>query len=115
MKEICIVFFLLFLVLPLARAKRVAPLKVEPVTHGGIRYVAPNDNGKREYIQAFDLETGELLKEFTVKRNFTLFWIEEDVQWIYIRKMDIEGDQLIVTDEKNRVFKIKLIEKNKIK
>jgi hypothetical protein len=31
-------------------AKRVAPPRVDPVIHDGIRYVAPNDDGRRAYI-----------------------------------------------------------------
>ncbi|HEX3280554.1 MAG TPA: hypothetical protein VHR36_04935 [Pyrinomonadaceae bacterium] len=33
-------------------ATRVAPPRVEPVIHDGIRYVAPNDDGRRAYIEA---------------------------------------------------------------
>jgi hypothetical protein len=113
MKKIIIIMGLLFLLLPAAWAKRIAPPKVEPVTHEGIRYIVPNDNGRREYIQAFDIETGKLLKEITVKSNFIWFWIEEDVQWFYVKTMEIQGDHLIVTDEKDRVFKVKLIKKIK--
>ena len=94
MKRIIIILSLLFLLLPLAWAKRLLPPKVEPVIHEGIQYIAPNDNGRREYIQALDVETGKVLKEITVKRNFIRFWIEEDVQWFYITKIEVEEDHL---------------------
>jgi hypothetical protein len=96
---------------PLALAKRIPAPTVEPVIHDGIQYIAPNDNGRREYIQALDAKTGKLLKEITVKRNFIWFWIEEDLQWFYVTKMEVQGNYLFVTDEKNRVFKVKLLKK----
>ena len=99
---------------PVALAKRIPAPKVEPVIHNGIQYIAPNDNGRREYIQALDTKTGKLLKEITVKRNLIwLFWIEEDLQWFYITKMEVQEGYLAVTDEKNRVFKVKLLKKKK--
>jgi len=113
MKKIIIILCLLFLLLPVAWAKRIPAPKVELVTHDGIQYIVPNDNGRREYIQAFDVETGKLLEEITVKRNFIWFWIEEDVQWFYIKTMKVQGDHLIITDEKNRVFKVGLLKKMK--
>jgi hypothetical protein len=113
MKKIIVILPLLSLLLPVAWAKRIAPPKVEPITHEGIQYIAPNDNGRREYIKALDAETGKLLKEITVKRNFIRFWVEEDVQWFYITKMEVQEGHFIVTDEKNRVFKVKLLRKIK--
>jgi hypothetical protein len=62
-----------------------------------------------------DVETGKFLKEIIVKRNFIWFWIEEDVQWFYITKMEVQEGHLVVTDEKNRVFKVRLLKKTKNK
>jgi hypothetical protein len=112
MKIIIIVSAVLFILLPVAWAKRLPTPIVEPVTYDGIRYIAPNDDGTREYIQALEVETGKLLKEFTVKRNFVWrFWIEADVQLFYITKLGIKDGYLVVTDEKNRVFKVRLLKK----
>jgi hypothetical protein len=47
---------LLTLLLPqLASAKRLPPVKVDPVIYEGIRYVAPNDDGRRGYIEAWNV------------------------------------------------------------
>ena len=51
----------LLLSLPLASVKRAAPLKVEPVIHQGVRYIAPNDDGRRAYIEASDVQTNKKL------------------------------------------------------
>jgi len=40
-----------------------APPKVEPVIHDGIRYVAPNDDGRRAYIEAWNVQTKKKLWE----------------------------------------------------
>ena len=103
-----------FSFLPLvALAKRIPAPKVEPVVYDEIQYIAPNDNGRREYIHALDAKTGKLLKEITLKKNFIRFWIEEDIQWFYITKMEVREGCLVVTDEKNREFKMKLLKKKK--
>ena len=41
-------------------AKR-APAKVEPVIYQGVRYVAPNDVGRRGYIEAWDVRNNKKL------------------------------------------------------
>ena len=47
------VILLLTLLLPQkAPAKRLTPARVDPVIYEGIRYVAPNDEGRRDYIEA---------------------------------------------------------------
>jgi hypothetical protein len=81
------VIFIVFAatVLPcLASAKRAAPAKVEPVTHEGIRYVAPNDDGRRAYVEAWDVRTNKKLWDLTV---FTIPIdpkLEEDAQWVLL-------------------------------
>lgn len=94
-----------------ALAKRGPIPIVAPIERDGIRYVAPNDDGQREYVQALDILSGKLLQEVTLKRNFIWPWIEGDVQVVFISSMRIEGDMLVITDEKDRVFKYKLLKK----
>ena len=43
------VILLLTLLPHLASAKRLSPVEVDPVIYEGIRYVAPNDDGRRGY------------------------------------------------------------------
>ena len=52
-----IILSLILLLLQLASAKRLAPVKVHPVIYQGIRYVAPNDDGRRGYIEAWNAGT----------------------------------------------------------
>jgi hypothetical protein len=92
----------------LALAKRTAPPKVEPVIHDGIRYVAPNDDGRRTYIQAWDVQTNRKLLELTVFTNRIEPRLEEDVQWVFINKLNVLDDTLLVTSERGKTYRIDL-------
>ena len=64
------VILLLTLLLPqLASAKRLQPIQVDPVIYEGVRYVAPNDNGRRGYIEAWNVGTNKKLWELTIFTN----------------------------------------------
>jgi len=103
-----ILAFLVLLAPSLALAKHVKAAKVEPVIYEGIHYVAPNDNGRRGYIQAWDTKTETKLWELTVYRNFINPFLEEDVQWVFIRKLSIEDGRLKVVDERDREYGVNL-------
>ena len=103
------------MLLSTALAKRVPIPTVEPIERDGVRYVAPNDDGKREYIQAFNIASGKLIQEINLKKNIIWPWLEGDVQVVFITTMRIEGNMLVITDEKDRIFKYKLLMKPQIK
>jgi hypothetical protein len=85
-----IVIFVLLLLPCLASAKRAAPARVEPVNQDGIRYVAPNDDGRRAYIEAWDVQTNKKLWELTVFTNRIDPRLEEDVQWVFLISWGLE-------------------------
>lgn len=89
-----------------AWAKRFPTPVVEPVVHEGVRYVAPNDNGRREYVEAWDIATTNKIWEVTVLKNRITFWLEEDVSWVFITHLKIEDGKLVVIDERKRQFVI---------
>ena len=91
-----------------AEAKRMGPAKVEPVVYEGVRYTAPNDDGKRGYIHAEDAKTGKALYDIEVFSVKVEPGLEEDVQWKFIRGMKIEGGSLIVNDEKGGIYAVDL-------
>jgi hypothetical protein len=104
-------FVLIFCGLALASwasAKRAAPAKVEPVVHDGIRYVAPNDDGRRGYIEAWDVATNKKLWELTVFTNRIDPKLEEDVQWVFIKTLNVEDGRLTVTSERGNSYEINL-------
>ncbi len=98
------------LVLPpcLSLGKRTAPARVTPVTHEGIRYVAPNDDGRRGYIAAWDVQTNKKLWKLTVFVNRIDPKLEEDVQWVFINNLSVLGNALMVTSERGATYHIDL-------
>ena len=97
------------LLLPgLAFAKRVAPAAVAPVIQEGVRYTAPNDDGRRAYIEAWNIQTGKKLWDLTVFTNRIDPKLEADVQWVFIKSMTIQDGRLVITSEKGTVYRIDL-------
>jgi len=92
----------------LALAKRTAPAKVEPVIHQGIRYIAPNDDGRRAYIEARDVRTNKRLWDLTIFTNRIDPKLEEDVQWVFIRTLSVQDGTLIVTSEGSETYRVDL-------
>jgi len=100
---------LAILLLPcLAHAKRAFPAKVAPVTYQGIRYVAPNDDGRRAYVEAWDVQTNRKLWDLTVFTNAIDPKLEEDVQWVFIKALSVEDGVLLVSSEHGRRYHVDL-------
>jgi hypothetical protein len=98
---------LLTLVLPhLVSAKRIAPEKVDPVIYEGIRYVAPNTDGRRGYIEAWSVRTNKKLWELTIFTNAIDPNLEEDVQWVFIKALNIQDGRLMVTSERGKTYQV---------
>src|SRR5216117_4427853 len=94
-----VILFTVVLMPQLAPAKRAAPAKVEPVIYEGIRYVAPNDDGRRGYIEAWNVGTNKNLWELTLFTKGIDPNLEEDVQWVFIKALNIQDGRLMVTSE----------------
>jgi hypothetical protein len=92
----------------LALAKRVAPAKVEPVIHQGVRYTAPNDDGRRAYIEARDVQTNKKLWDLTIFTNRIDPSLEEDVQWVFVKALNIRDGALVVTSERDKIYRVDL-------
>ena len=91
-----------------ASAKRTAPTEVDPVIHEGIRYVAPNADGRRAYVEAWDAQTSKKLWELTVFTNPIDPKLEEDVQWVFIKSLAVRDGKLMVTSERGATYQIDL-------
>ena len=91
-----------------AQAKRGQAAAVDPVVFQGIRYTAPNDDGRRAYVRAADAVTGKILYDIVIFRAAIDPALEEDVQWVFIKGMKIEDGSLVVTDERGRVYAVDL-------
>ena len=109
MSRLVLFFVAVALFLPsLALAKRVAPEKVEPVIYKGVRYVAPNDDGRHGYIEAWDIRTNKKLWDLTIFTNRIDPTLEEDVQWVFIKTLNIRDGALIVTSERDKIYRVDL-------
>jgi len=104
MKIRLIVVMMLALFVSVVFAERSEPAKVQPVTHQGIEYRAPHE--KMGVVEAWDNATGKMLwdtKVYTVNYDPKM---EKDVQDIFITKLEIKDDQLIVTNESQNRYSI---------
>jgi hypothetical protein len=89
-------------------AKRIGPAAVGPVIHEGVRYVAPNGDGRRAYIEAWDVRSNKKLWDLTVFTNRIDPKLEEDVQWVFINTLSMRDHTLIVTSERGTTYQIDL-------
>jgi len=108
MTRLIFVLCVLALLPSLAGAKRAAPPKVEPVIHEGIRYMAPNDDGRHAYVEARDVQTDKKLWDLTIFTNRIDPKLEEDVQWVFIKALGVEDGVLLVTSEHGRRYQVDL-------
>jgi hypothetical protein len=79
---------------------------VDPVIYEGIRYVAPNDDGRRGYIEAWKVGTNKKLWELTIFTNGIDPDLEEDVQWVFIKALNIQDGRLMVTSERGKTYQV---------
>jgi hypothetical protein len=107
--KISICALLCFLSLdPSAWCKRGGAPIVGPVIYEGIKYIAPNDDGFRGYIQAWDMKTKKKIWELTIFTNSIQPELEKDVQWVFIQELKLERSNMIITDERDRHFLLDL-------
>lgn len=98
-----------FLIEPL-NAKRINPQPVSPVISNGVEYSADGD-GRTQYVVATDTRTSTQLWRIKIFRTHIKPWIEEDNQWVFITKLTLKGNTLVIRDEKNRCYGLNLATK----
>jgi hypothetical protein len=109
MSRFALIFVAVAVLLPsLALAKRAAPAKVEPAIYQGVRYIAPNDDGRRAYIEAWDVQTNKKLWDLTIFMNRIDPALEKDVQWVFIKALNIRDGVLIVISERDKIYRVDL-------
>ena len=102
------ILVVLMLLAAVALAKRSAPAEVAPVVFEGVRYVAPNADGRRAYIEAWNVQSDKKLWELTVFTNHIDPKLEEDVQWVFIKELKIQDGALMVTSERGKAYRVDL-------
>jgi hypothetical protein len=102
------VLLLVVLIIPsLAWGKRMPPKPVTPVVFNGVEYSADGD-GKHGWIVATDTASKKELWTAKVFRIHIHFWLEEDVQWVYITNLTLEQNALAIKDERGRCYRLDL-------
>src|SRR5260221_14745719 len=101
---------LLFVLAALSsQAKHLAPPRVEPVIHAGVRYVVPNDEGLRAYVEAWDIQTGRKLWTKTVfSRWYCPILATECQRYEYVTSMALQVEKLNLTSERGKEFTLDL-------
>ena len=95
-------------VVNLAYAKRAQAAKVKPVVNEGVRYTAPNSDGRQAVVEAWDVSSGQKLWSVTVFKVFIKPFLEEDAQWIFISALSVEGGRLVVMAEDGLTYFVDL-------
>ena len=97
------------------REKRVAPEDIQPLVHDGVSYsvhYVAADGGTYHgagHIKATDVQTNRTLWDVELfPDQRTSAALEGDVQDVYITKLSVEDEQLIVTDENNQMYRLDL-------
>jgi hypothetical protein len=99
---------LILLLLPLdSWPKRLPPKPVPPVVSNGVKYETAG-NGRDEYVVASDANNGQEMWRVQVFHNRIKPWLETDVQEIYISKLELKGELLLIEDEASRCYQVDL-------
>ena len=89
-----------------AVALRSAPRVVPPVERDGVEYRANHE--QMGVVEAWDMATERKLWSVQVYKVEIRNWMEEDVQWVFITKLSLDGGSLIVENENQHVFRVDL-------
>ena len=87
-------------------AKRKPPEKVTPIMHNGIEYRAPEN--AMGYVEAWDIKEKKVIwrrQIYVVKYKKGL---ELDVQLVFISKLKIEGNTLLIENEQKYKYQLDL-------
>jgi hypothetical protein len=89
-----------------ALAKRMAPKEVKPVVVKEVEYTAPTD--AMGFVVATDVKTK---KELWREKIYTVTYIpglETDIQDVFISELAVDGNVLVITDEKGTRYALDL-------
>ena len=103
-------FLTVLILIPfLVGARHVNPPVVSAITNNHVRYVVPNNEGRRAYVEAWDLQTGLKLWSKTV---FTHWYVplltNEYMHYEWIKSMALVNEDLVLTSERGRVYKLNI-------
>ena len=68
--------------------------------------IRQNRDGRDQYVVATNVVTGQELWRVRVFHTHIKFWIEEDVQWVFITDLKLVDNSLFVRDGKARCYAV---------
>jgi hypothetical protein len=86
-------------------AKRIAPKKVQSIVYNNIEYSVDHSNIGSVLITDKNSNTIKNIKIYTIEYNNNL---EKDVQDIFIKNLKISNNFLLITNERNKVYRMDL-------
>lgn len=95
----------LFFLTGASEAKRGPAPEVKPLKYLSYEISAPNTPEEMGKVMLRSPKTDHLVKVYEIKVTPSL---EKDVQWVFIKNMRLEGDRLVVTDEKGKEHELDL-------
>src|SRR5881394_297714 len=90
-----------------ALAKHGAPPSLESVVYEGVRYVLPNYNGLRAYVEAWDVQSGRRLWTRTIFRRWYVplpFVGTECMHYEYVTSMELRTNQIVFRSERGKDY-----------
>jgi hypothetical protein len=89
-----------------AEAKRSPEPVVPPLEVGDVEIRVPNDIENMGVVEVWDPKSEKKLKDIRVYRIIIWLVTEADVQWVFIKSIALDGDALVVVDEKNKTHRV---------
>ena len=105
-RRISLALSLLFILANAAQAKRGPAPEVPPVAYGRMEFRVPNTLENMGIVEVWNPGSGEKQQDLRVYRVTVWPWLEADAQWIFIKSMVIEKSALVVTTERDKVYRI---------
>jgi hypothetical protein len=87
-------------------AIRVEPAAVAPVRKDGVEFRA--NHARMGTVEAWDFKAERKLWDVQVYKVLVEPWREGDLQFVYIKRLALDGDTLVVANEKDHVFRLDL-------
>jgi len=91
-----------------SQAKHICPV-ITPIEINNVRYLTPNDQGFRGYIQAQDMASGKILWERTLYRViWRLPFPEPDFYYCVITEMKLHNGRLYIQNDRRKWYELDL-------
>lgn len=84
------------------QAKIAAPQEVEPLIYNDMKFTA--SHSQRGYVKVWNNNTNEKLWDIQVYKENIDPLLESDVQWVFITKLEIKNNKLLVTDDNGEKY-----------